>query len=105
MFVEQLSKEEQLIILQKLIKEEKKLSIYSSKEIYIYNNDRILKFVFGKRGKIDYELKLSDSYLSSGFKSLDSLEHLSRICFKELYRIFGEEYKDYYMQQVDKIFE
>ena len=53
-----------------------------------------------KRG--NYSILIFDTYVHTPY--IRDLKVISDICTKELYKIFEEEYKDYYMQQVDNIF-
>lgn len=108
MFVEKLNMEQIKMITRKIMEEEKMLSIYSEKDMYGYcdnKNDPCVHMIFGKKGRLEYVLNLSDTYLSCSAFTIDNIEYLSKICIKELYKIFGEEYKEYYMQQANSIFE
>ncbi len=106
MFVENLKKEDREKFVQNIMLKVQKLGAYSRKSVYAYVKKDKLYVVFGGKGKIDFQLEVSDTFTtySTKFKAIDNIENLSKVCTKELYKIFGEEYKDYYMQQANSIF-
>lgn len=61
-------------------------------EIFVYDYERG-----------NYPIAVFDTYVYMPYAR--DLKEVSNICAKELYKIFGEEYKEHYMQQVNSIFE
>lgn len=101
MFIEKLTCEQKKDIAKKICKHLGNVYRYSVDEYYLDDELYMSVFVYDyDRG--NYPISIFDTYVQTSY--IRDLKLISDICAKELYKIFGEEYKDYYMQQVNSIF-
>ena len=103
MFVERLNFEQIQNIIEVVVPKSQKSRLSIEANLIVNENPSIELLIRDKKlGK--YSMYLFDTYLYSSIL-LNGIEELNKSLIKELYDVFGEEYKEFYLKQVNEVFE
>lgn len=101
MFVRKLDSEQQCIVVASFLPK----TVYRYEKVMHYGKKEYLEVFMYDSIHGNYAVCLYDTYLSCAYKGCnEKLEEMARSAFKALYYIFGEDYKNYFLEQVNSIF-
>lgn len=102
MFVENLTIEQRKEIVRNIVPK----TVYRFQTEWRHDKEPYIEIFLYDREDGNYAVCLYDTYLTCKYRGCNyKLKEMAGKSFKELYKIFGEDYKAYFMEQVNKIFE